>query len=505
MAYNYSFPEGFKYLNAFFISDLVDLPIHIINNKGFIIFVNKSWSKTYNIRKEDVVGRHIQDIFANELNYFASINDSVEINNGEETFSYDHYNEISSQSNAIRALNEKKKITMISHTTDDSQVMATSTPIFNNNNEVEYVFTLIQDLTKISDWKERLDAEIEKNKILNEKILSLKKLGDNSKIVGNSKKIKEIKNLISTVAKTDASILLLGESGVGKEVVAKEIYSNSLRKDKPFITVNCSAIPENLLESEMFGYEKGAFTGAVKSKAGLFELAEGGTILLDEIGTMPLSLQPKLLRVLQENEFMRVGGTKKIPLDVRIIAATNENLFNLISSGHFRQDLYYRLNVIPINIPPLRERKDDIKLLCFNFLETFNTKYGKNKFLNDKALFLMEQYDWPGNIRELRNAIERLVIVGNRDMVTSDQVLYIIKPDELLKSKNGDNFELDDSLSLRDAVQSFEKRLIQDALTKYKTTYKAAEALKTTQPTIARKAKQFGIEKGWDIDEHSPK
>ncbi|MEL7648526.1 MAG: sigma 54-interacting transcriptional regulator [Sedimentibacter sp.] len=495
MKYNYSFPESFKYLNAFFVSDLVDLPIHIIDNEGCIIFVNKSWSKVYNIKKEEAYGKPIQEIMSSNLKYFLTINESNQTNIDKD-ISYDHIEEISSQSTAIRALNERKKISMVTSTPDDSKVMVTSTPIFNGKNEIEYVFTLVQDLTKLSDWKERLDSEIEKNKILCDKIKFLKQSKYESKMIGNSKKIEEIKALIPSVAKTDASILILGESGVGKEVLANEIYINSLRKDRPFITVNCAAIPENLLESEMFGYERGAFTGAVKTKEGLFELANGGTILLDEIGTMPLSLQPKLLRVLQENEFMRVGGTKKIPLNVRIIAATNEDLFNRIKAGYFRNDLYYRLNVIPIKIPSLRDRKDDIKLFCLEFLEEFNVKYGKNKIFSSKALFYLEQYDWPGNIRELKNAIERLVVVGEKDTITSEQVKLITQPYEVLNID--EYFEPNENISLKDAVQNLERKLILEALEKHKTTYKAAEALKTTQPTIVRKAKLLGIKKSWE-------
>jgi len=497
LKYNYSFPESYKYLNAFFVSDLVDLPIHIINNEGLIIFVNKTWCDVYKMQKHEAYGKHIQEIMSKHLDYFLSVNEDSYAN--ENIYVYSLFDKTTSQSTAILALNQRKKISMVTHAPDNRKLMVTSTPIFNGKNEVEYVFTLVQDLTKISDLKERLDAEIEKNKIPCDKIKSLKENNSYSKIIGNSKKIKEIKSLLASVAKTDASVLILGESGVGKEVLSKEIYSNSLRNDKPFITVNCAAIPENLLESEMFGYEKGAFTGAVKAKEGLFELANGGTILLDEIGTMPLSLQPKLLRVLQENEFMRVGGTKKIPLDVRVISATNENLLTQIKTGNFRQDLYYRLNVIPIKIPPLRERKDDIKLFCLKFLEDFNIKYNRNKFFNDKALFYLEQYEWPGNIRELKNAIERLVVVGEKDVICANQVLTITNPNELIKLESNNNFDLEEDISLKDAVQSLERKLIQDALKKYKTTYKAAEALKTTQPTIVRKAKLLGIEKNWEV------
>ncbi|WMJ76954.1 MULTISPECIES: sigma-54 interaction domain-containing protein [unclassified Sedimentibacter] len=497
MIYNYSFPESYKYLNAFLVSDLVDHPIHIINNKGQIIFVNKAWCKTYNMKKEEAFGKHIQDIMSLQLKYFLSINEKNHMND-DFFVDYHLFDETSSQSTAILALKDRKKVSMVTNSSDDRKLMVTSTPIFNGLNEIEYVFTLVQDLTKISDWKERLDSEIEKNKILNEKIKFLKESKDNSKIIGTSKKIKELKSLIPSIAKTDASVLILGESGVGKEVLSKEIYTNSSRNTKPFITVNCAAIPENLLESEMFGYEKGAFTGAVTSKEGLFELANGGTILLDEIGSMPLSLQPKLLRVLQENEFMRVGGTKKIKLDVRVISATNENLFNSIKSGAFRQDLYYRLNVLPLKIPPLRERKEDIKLFCLKFLEEFNIKYDKNNFFNDKALFYLEQYDWPGNIRELKNAIERLVIVGEKDVINANQVLAITNPNEVIKLEFEDSFQEEEGISLKAAVQSLERKLIKNALKKYKTTYKAAIALKTTQPTIVRKAKQLGIEKTWE-------
>jgi len=293
MDFRYSFPESFKYLNAFLISDLVDLPIHIINNEGLVIFVNNSWCKSYNIKKEEAYGKPIQELITQHLRYFLSFNEGTEINN-EKITNYELFDDISSKSTAIVALEQKKKISMVTNTQDNRKLVVTSTPIFNGNVEVEYVYTLVQDLTTISDLNERLEAEIEKNKILCDRINFLKENQDTSSIIGDTKEIRKIKSLIPSVAKTDASILIFGESGVGKEVLAKEIYKNSLRNDKPFITVNCAAIPENLLESEMFGYEQGAFTGAVKSKEGLFELANGGTILLDEIGTLPLSLQPKL-------------------------------------------------------------------------------------------------------------------------------------------------------------------------------------------------------------------
>lgn len=495
MSKDYSFPESFKYLNAFLVADLVDLPMHIINNEGVIIFVNNAWSKLYKVNREDAVDKSIQEIISRHLNYLYSVSDG-QLDDGDKGLVYRQVKEHVTQSIAIRVLKERKKLSMITTTPDDDdiKILVTSTPIFNEKNEIVYVITVVQDLSKISELKYQLDAQIEQNKMLSKKLKLFRE--DKSTIIGNSKKITEIKKLIPVVSKTDASILILGESGVGKEVIAKEIFSKSNRNDKPFVTINCAAIPENLLESEMFGYEKGAFTGAVNSKEGLFEVANGGTILLDEIGTMPLSLQPKLLRVLQENEFMRVGGTKKISLDVRIISATNENLFNLLKTGEFRQDLYYRLNVIPLKVPPLRERKEDIRLLCYKFLEDFNKKYNKNKVFNEKSLLLLEQYDWPGNIRELKNTIERLVILGEKDVICANHVINLTKTNGNYNFE--DNIEVNDNISLKEAVQALEKKIITDALTKYKTTYKAAEMLKTTQPTIVRKAKSLGIEKNWE-------
>ena len=293
------------------------------------------------------------------------------------------------------------------------------------------------------------------------------------------------------VAAYPTTVLLLGETGVGKEVVSSFIHHNSDRADKPFIKINCSAIPEPLMESELFGYEKGAFTGArEKGKMGLFELANHGTILLDEIGDMSLSLQAKLLRTIQENEIMRVGGTVTIPVDVRLIAATNQDLESMVQRGEFRRDLYYRLNLIPLHIPPLRERVEDIPLLIHHFLEKFNAKYGKTKRLTDEAMQVMKLYPWPGNIRELENLLERLVIIGDESRITSGQVTKILgTSDPVLPAGIEES-----GLSLKEMVAKYEKELLQEALIHYGTTYRVAQALNTSQPTVARKAKQYGLE-----------
>ncbi|AVX20646.1 MULTISPECIES: sigma 54-interacting transcriptional regulator [Carboxydocella] len=248
-------------------------------------------------------------------------------------------------------------------------------------------------------------------------------------IIGNNEELRKVINIAKKAALSNSTILLLGESGTGKELFAHAIHQYSLRRDKPFIKVNCAAIPDSLLESEFFGHEKGAFTGAVKTKLGKFELANGGTIFLDEIGDMNLYLQAKLLRVIQEMEFERVGGTQTIQVDVRIIAATNRDLKELVRKGTFREDLYYRLNVVEITIPPLRQRKDDIILIANSLIVKFNRKLGKKiKGLSKQAEIILESYDWPGNVRELENVIERAMVIADEDLITPKHLVQYLEP-----------------------------------------------------------------------------
>ncbi len=274
--------------------------------------------------------------------------------------------------------------------------------------------------------KEREKIETEK-KNLEKKLTNIYSKSGIEGIVANSIKTLEIVDTIKSVANTPATVLLTGESGVGKEVFAKAIHNLSDRRDKPFVKINCAAIPEDLLESELFGYEKGAFTGANTTKKGKFELADGGTIFLDEIGDMPLLLQSKLLRVLQEKEIERLGGSKTIKVDVRIIAATNKDLEKMVQEGTFREDLYYRLNVIQIHIPPLRERREDIPVLIYYFLDKFNKMYGKNLKISDELVELLTNYDWPGNIRQLQNTLERMVILAKKPVLTKEDLPVDIK------------------------------------------------------------------------------
>lgn len=473
-----------KYLTALTVAEMVNQPVHIVAPDCTVLFVNKAWSVVYNVPQEEAIGKKIDEIV--ELNNsYISLEDS---NSMLERAKFDHFDMPIRQSAAVLAMEKKEPVSLVSQTPSYNKVMVTSTPIFDESGESVCAFTLIQDLTMLASWRDIMEEELQKSRLVKEELERLRGAQTESIIIGNSKFSDELRQLIATVAGSDASVLVLGESGVGKEVVAKDICRQSKRSEKPFITVNCAAIPENLLESELFGHEKGAFTGAVQTKIGLFELAADGTIMLDEIGEFPLHLQPKLLRVLQEREFRRVGGTKKIPFKARVITATNRDLFAMTKTGEFRMDLYYRLNVLQINLKPLRERKEDIALLANNFLQMFNEKYEKNKFLTAQAVFALEQHSWPGNVRELENAIERAIVIGDQPAITAEHIAAVLGQEQLQSSQHSGT-----PVSLKEAVENLERELIQNALNTYKTTYKAAEALGSTQPTIARKAKALGI------------
>ena len=309
-----------------------------------------------------------------------------------------------------------------------------------------------------------------------------------SNIVGNSNKMREVFQMVSQVCKSNATVLIRGESGTGKELVANSIHFNSLRDKNPFVKVNCAALPVNLIESELFGHEKGAFTGAIKQKIGKFEMAHKGTIFLDEIGSLGLDVQANLLRVLQEKEFERVGGHRTLKADVRVIAATNKNLEEALEDGTFRGDLYYRLNVFPIYLPPLRERKTDILLLADYFLEKYAKENHKNiKRLSTPAIDMLMEYHWPGNVRELENCIERAVLLCEEGVVHSYHL-----PPTLQTGKESNTVP---ERSLEEAVASVEKEMIIDALKNTRGNISmAASILKTTVRKFAYKAQRYGVD-----------
>ncbi len=328
---------------------------------------------------------------------------------------------------------------------------------------------------------------LSENKILKE---TLKERLKSEDFIFASEKMQEVASLIVRVAKTDSTCVIEGESGVGKEIVANLIHAYSARREFPLVKVNCAAIPETLLESELFGYEKGAFTGAYQRKPGKFEIADGGTIFLDEIGEVPLSVQAKLLRVIQEKEFERLGGLKPVKVDVRIVAATNRRLDELVKKGMFREDLYYRLNVLRIFIPPLRERKEDIPLLIDHFIKKYSLRHKKEiKGITKEARDLLIKYDYPGNVRELENIIERAVVLARGEYITTEDIAGI--PSGQRESE---------SLSMRGMIESIEKSMILEALEKNNwIRTKAASFLGLSERMLRYKMKKYKIEKE-DLD-----
>ena len=337
-------------------------------------------------------------------------------------------------------------------------------------------------------------------------------------LLGRDPKIKDIRSLIRRVAATDAAVLITGESGTGKEVIADCIQENSKRAQKPYVKINCSAIPTNMLEAELFGYEKGSFTGATSQKIGLFEVANRGTILLDEIGDIPMELQPKLLRVLQQGEIYRIGNNTPIKLDVRVIAATNNNLTRKMHAGQFREDLYYRINVFPIKVPPLRERREDISGLVTYFLHEYSQRYERNLTISGEVMQMLVNYDWPGNVRELQNVVEYYVICSEEGSEPGpefvSQILQRNRPspeyDQLpapvysgasfVPADTGDAsscpvpLHVTGEKTLFELRDAYEKLLIEDALAQTPNSSKAAQLLGIYPSSLYRKMLKYGIQ-----------
>ncbi|HEX6126760.1 MAG TPA: sigma 54-interacting transcriptional regulator [Pyrinomonadaceae bacterium] len=331
----------------------------------------------------------------------------------------------------------------------------------------------------------------ERQKLIEENshlLQELKEKHDFSHIVGTSNPMKQVYDQVSQVARSNATVLLRGESGTGKEMIANAIHYNSLRSKRPLVKINCAALPDTLIEAELFGHEKGAFTGADRFKKGRFEMAEGGTLFLDEIGDLPLQTQIKLLRVLQEREFERLGGTETIKTNIRLITATNKNLEEAISKGEFREDLYYRLNVFTIFLPPLRERKSDILLLAEHFLEKYEQEHGKRiRRISTPAIDMLMAYHFPGNVRELENAIERAVLVCDSNVIHSHHLPPTLQTAEVSGTVT--------ALTLKSAVEGFERGLIQDTLKSTKGNIaKAARQLDSTERILAYKIRNYGID-----------
>lgn len=371
--------------------------IFITDAKANVIRINHAYEVITGLKKEEVLGKNMADLVRNKL---------------------------ISESGSLQVIKTKQPVTLQQCFRSGKEALVTSSPIFDADGNFIMIVTNVRDLTEIYNLKavvqektaamDRLAMELEHLQTTSE---------NNQEIIAKDETTLAAMLLANRVASMDTTVILLGETGVGKEVMARYIFQHSHRAKNSFIKVNCGAIPENLIESELFGYEGGAFTGANKNgKIGLFELANKGTLFLDEIGELPKDMQVKLLRVLQEQEILRVGGTKPVKIDVRIIAATNRNLEEMVSDGTFREDLYYRLTVFPISIPPLRMRKKDIVPLALSFLEKLNQKYQLKKYFTDLSMQLLHEYDWPGNIRELKNIVERAIIISPSDAIKPENL-----------------------------------------------------------------------------------
>jgi PAS domain S-box-containing protein len=389
-----------------------------------------------------------------------------------------------------RVLEKKRSVSLVQQNFLGREVLLTGSPVFDDHGEIESIVTNIRDLSELNDLQTALTKANQLNNSYKKEIERLKgKTFRTNGVVIRSEQLQNIYDTAARIANVDATVLILGETGTGKDVLARYIFDNSERsRTGQMIKINCGAIPPDLLESELFGYEAGAFTGASgKGKAGMFELANEGVLFLDEVGELPLHLQVKLLRVIQEREVQRIGGTKPKTLDVRIIAATNRNLKDMVSEGNFREDLFYRLNVISISIPPLSDRKADILPLVDFFLGVMHSKYNMEKKFSPGLKEYFYNYSWPGNVRELSNLIERLVLVTEETTLIVDHL-----PAEY-KNTGIQAIQVNEMMTLKQAAEMAEEKILQLALKKYHTTYELAEALDTSQPTIVRKLKKYNL------------
>lgn len=442
--------------------------ILVVNEKGIIEKANKAHERITGILSKDILRR--------DFNFLLDKN----------IYSTDVFLEVF----------KKNKVINIIETTPKCDLVITGCPIRDNEGKIRKIVINVRDLTELNILRRELEQSREISNRYKFELCHLRKniLSEDGKIF-SSKKMLDLLSAVHKIAKVDSTVLILGESGVGKEVIAKLIHKYSSRPGGPFITINCGAIPENLLESELFGYEGGAFTGASREgKPGIIELAHNGTLLLDEIADLPIHLQVKILRAIQEKEVFRIGGKKPRPINIRILAATNKNLENEVKEGRFREDLYFRINVIPIIVLPLRERKDDIIPIVNSLIKKYKMVYNIDKTIDKEVTDFFLDYDWPGNIRELENIMERLFVTSNEDKITMDDL-----PKNMLirNQDNSNKISVKGIVPLKEAIEEVERQLIGNALLLYGTTYKAAEALKINQSTIVRKSQQLRINRDY--------
>ena len=457
--------------NIQFLNDIIDNSydgIYITDASGKTILVNKAYERIFGIPRSHLLGEYMSDLVARGVLSTSVTQDVVE---------------------------KKEVITRTQTNSNNKEVFITGNPLFDDNGNVHHVITNVRDITELISLNKKLQTEMERAELYQSQLMQ--KSSDKN-IVCSSQEFSSVLNIAQKISRMDSTVLVLGETGVGKEIVAQYIHKHSMRDGKPYIKINCGAIPQNLLESELFGYVPGAFTGAsAKGKPGMFELADTGTLFLDEIGELPINLQSALLRVLQDREVTRVGGQKSKKVDVRIIAATNRDLEEMIEEGTFRQDLYYRLNVISINIPPLRERKGDIPQLAEKTLEDLNQKYGVNKIMSQHFVQHLLRQNWPGNIRELKNYIEKQFVLTDENILDAPALPSYPNQKEAPITTSTDTSVPEALPTYAQAKEDMERDLIRRAMKQGGSTYKAAALLDMSQPTFFRKYKELfpdGIE-----------
>ena len=436
--------------------------IFVTDGTGTVTRLNRAYERLTGIKRSEIMGKSMTEL----------------VNKG-------YY----SESVTLKVLKSRQPESVFQEVKNGKTIMVTGTPVLDKEGQIARVVTNVRDVTQLNRLQHELCSmqtlrshyEVEINSLRQEK-------GDGQYVI-RSKRLLEIKALAMRIAQVDSTVLIQGESGVGKEMVAEMVHENGKRKGKPFIKINCASIPEALLEAELFGYTPGSFTGASKKgKAGLFEAADNGSIFMDEVGEMSLPLQSKLLRVIQEKEITRIGDTRPITVNVRIIAATNRALEKMVQEKTFRKDLFFRLNVVPIHIPPLRERSEAIVPLIRHFLAKYNKRFEFAKQIDREAVDILTAHPWPGNVRELENVIERLVVITPGELICAADI-----PDSIRNPDGNGGLPSLTGKPLKELLEEVEARAIQEALKTHGTTRKAAEALGINQSTVVRKASRYGL------------
>lgn len=441
--------------------------ILISDVEGNITYVNSAYELTTGLKKKDILNKNLKDLLKEKI-----INKAA----------------------SLSVLQDEKPVSLIHKYVTGKSALTTANPIYDENHKLIGVISNTRNITELIELRNELnESQMLTKKYTNEIKVLRKQALFHEGFIYDSHIMSETIKLASKAAVFDSTILIHGESGTGKEVLAKYIHNESPRKNEAFIRVNCAAIPKELFESELFGYMEGSFTGASKDgKPGMFELANNGTILLDEIGELPISVQSKLLRVLQESEVLRIGAKSPTPINVRVLAATNKNLKQEVKDGNFREDLFFRLNVVPITIPPLRERKEDITELVRFFLEKLNKKYKKTMIITKGAMEVLESYPWPGNVRELENLVEYLFIMNPNDEIDLEHL-----PPQIISAQIKENLSekgSNQSSNLNYMVELYEKSLISSTLRNYSSIRQASLALGIHYSTLSRKIKKYDLE-----------